>query len=77
LTLHTVHGGYRDFLQKIWKGTPLYPLILQRNLLNRARFKIPQLPKKKFPLLWRIFELFQSLQKLSTFWRDMNDGSSN
>jgi hypothetical protein len=51
LTLHTVRGGYRDFLQKIWKGTPLYPLILWRNLLNRVRFKTLQLPKEKFPLL--------------------------
>jgi hypothetical protein len=51
LTLHVVHGGYRDFLQKIWKEIPLYPLILWRNLLNRERFKTLQPPKKKFLLL--------------------------
>jgi hypothetical protein len=76
LTLHATRGGYRDSLQKIWKETPLYPLILRKNPLNRARFIILQLPRKKFPFLWRIFELSQNLWKLIAFWRDMNDRSS-
>jgi hypothetical protein len=65
-----------DFLQKIWKETPLYPLILWKNPLKRARFIILQLPRKKFHFLWRIFELSQNLRKLIAFRRDMNDRSS-
>jgi hypothetical protein len=76
LTLHAAHRGYRDFLQKIWKETPLYPLILWKNPLNRERFIILQLPRKKFLFLWRIFKLSQNLQKLTTFRRDTNDRSS-
>jgi hypothetical protein len=76
LTLHATRGGYRDFLQRIWKETPIYPLILRRNLLNRERFIMLQLPRKKFPSLWRIFELSQNLRKLNAFHRDTNDRSS-
>jgi len=75
-TLHATRGGYRDFLQRIWKETPLYPLILRNNPLNRVRFVILQLLRKKFPSLWRISELSQNLQKLIAFQRDTNDRSS-
>jgi hypothetical protein len=72
LTLHDARGGYRDFLQKIWKDTSL---VLWNNLPNRVRFKTLQLLRKKFPYLWRILELSQTPRKLITFQRDMNDRS--
>jgi hypothetical protein len=70
LTLHDARGGYRDFLQKIWKETSL---VLWNNLPNRARFKTLQLLRKKFPYPWRILELSRTPRKLIAFRRDMND----